>query len=661
MRKVKYLQKVSSLLSSYSVWIAMGIILALWLRIIEFLYMLQYHSLFDGLIKYSILGWMNDLSVLSLLLFVLFPVYGLLSKFTKIINIFFLILFSILTVVHVLLVHYYAYMLSPLSESFWIYFPHELFFTVRSANVNYFVPLIYAILSLLLLFLCYKFFLKISPKKLVIYLLLGISAVFLFSNIYTYLYFAKVDESQRPYSILKNKSQYFYKKSAKYFLAGNSKDTLINYEERGKLFPHKIFINKDYPLLSLTNYEDVLSSCFYPTDQYPNIVILIVEGLGERFMGKYKGIELMPFLSGLAEKSLYWKNCVSSTDRSFGAPSAILASAPYGERGGVFAFTTSLSIINLLSPYGYYSTFFYGQPDWFDDVGPYLRRNKINRIEHAYTFPEKYPKIMVDDYFWGYNDKDLVNYTLEILDSLPHSPRIDIINTGSMHPPFIIRQPEIYADRLKQLTEENVSDPKDRAFIHQYRTYFESVLFTDDALQTLFEGYQQRPNYENTLFIITGDHNMSNIPIENVFDQYHVPLMIFSPRLKKSEIFFSVNSHLDIVPSLLAFLQTHHRIAMPKTSAFIGKSLDTCRHFRCIQPIPLMDGDRKNHIIYDQYLIHNDQFYQLDENLTPYPLTNDSLKKHIQSLSKNFVALNNYIYLNNRLIPLDVYQQNVFK
>jgi len=652
-----------NLLSSFSIWIVTGIVLTLCLRIIEFISILKYHSFFDELIKHSVLGWLNDLSVLSLLLFLLFPVYWFLFKFTKIANLFFCILFSIFTIAHVLVLQYYAYMFSPLSEFFWIYFPRELFFTIRSANISYLFPFICCISAILVLFLSYKFLSKVQFKKPVVAcFLLGMYSIFFLSNIYTYIYFAKVDENQRPYSIIKNKSQIFYKRSVKYFLARNKKDTLINYEERTKLFPHKIFIHNNYPLLSITNYEDVLSPYFNQTDQYPNIVILIVEGLGERFMGEYKGIELMPFLNSLAEKSLYWKNCLSTSERSYSALSSILASAPYGEKGFVFfnEDTTSLSIINLLSRHGYYSSFFYGQPDWFDNAGPYLRRNSINRIEHAYTYPEKYPKIMVDDYFWGYNDKDLVDYTLEVLDSLPHNPRIDIIYTGSMHSPFIISQPEIYTRRLQQLIAKNMSDKKDIAFINQYQNYFETILFTDDALQILFEGYKQRLNYENTLFIITGDHNMSNIPIENVFDQYHVPLIIFSPRLKKAETFLSINSHLDIVPSLLAFLQTLHDIPMPKVNAFIGKSLDTCQYFRCTQPIPLMHVNRDiENMVYGNYLILNKQLYQLDENLTPHPIKNDSLKKHIQTLSKNFIALNNYTYLNNRLVPLEIYKENV--
>jgi len=650
-----------NLYQSFSIWIVIAIVLPFFLRVIELLSILQQHLFFSQLIKYMVLGWGNDIITLSLFLLILFPFYWLLQRFTKMANALFLALFSLLTLIHILLVQYYAYMLIPLNEFFWVYFPSEMWFTVRSANVNYFFPVIYCIFGLATLWLCYFLLRKTKPKKQFLYIIYALFLCFILSYIYPYHFFSKTDEKQIPYSILKNKSHYFYKKTFKYFL-GNKIDTEIDHETRAILFPQKIFFDNEYPLLSITNYEDVLSSYFHPADDNPNIVIIIVEGLGEHFMGKYKGIELMPFLNSLANKSLYWKNFVSPSERSFGALPSVLASTPYGEKGFVFLNqdTTSLSLMNLLSSHGYYSTFFYGQPDWFHNAGAYLRKNNTNRVEHAYTYPDKYKKIMVGDYFWGYNDQDLVSYALEVIESLPQTSRLDIIYTGSMHSPFIISEPEIYAKKFQNLITANVSDANDIAFFNQYEKYFITTLFADDALKNLFSGYEKSQNYKNTIFIITGDHGMSEIPQEHIFTQYHVPLLIYSPRLKSAETFLSVNSQLDIVPSILAFLQTQHKIPMPKTNAFIGKSLDTCKSFRSLQPIIMMNGERQiEPILYDRYLIINNKLYELDENLSPLSITNENLKNYILSLRQNFNALNNYTYLNNRLVPAEVYYQAV--
>jgi lipoteichoic acid synthase len=75
----------------------------------------------------------------------------------------------------------------------------------------------------------------------------------------------------------------------------------------------------DYPLLKpFQDLKDVLSPFFNIQAEKPNIVIIIVEGLGGEFVGKntYRGFT--PFLDSLITKSLYWENFVSNAGRTFG-------------------------------------------------------------------------------------------------------------------------------------------------------------------------------------------------------------------------------------------------------------------------------------------------------------------------------------------------------
>ena len=99
---------------------------------------------------------------------------------------------------------------------------------------------------------------------------------------------------------------------------------------------------------------------------------------------------------------------------------------------------------------------------------------------------------------------------------------------------------------------------------------------------------------------------------------------------------------------------------MPKTNAFIGKSLDTCSRFRCLQPIPMIDDDRRiEPFLYDKYLIINNHLYELDEQLVPVSISNDELKNNMHRLLQSFIALNNFTWMNNRLVPLKVFRQEV--
>src|SRR5215472_8426851 len=96
-----------------------------------------------------------------------------------------------------------------------------------------------------------------------------------------------------------------------------------------------------------------------------------------------------------------------------------------------------------------------------------------------------------------------------------------------------------------------------------YREIYSSILYTDAALRTYFAEQAKLPGYRNTIFLITGDHRLAEIPPSTRIDRYHVPLIIFSPSLKRPARIRSVSSQLDIAPTLLAFLRHHYRIRTP--------------------------------------------------------------------------------------------------
>ena len=61
------------------------------------------------------------------------------------------------------------------------------------------------------------------------------------------------------------------------------------------------------------------------------------------------------------------------------------------------------------------------------------------------------------------------------------------------------------------------------------------MLYADASLKRLFERYRKRTDYDNTIFVITGDHRIPEIPLSTKIDRYHVPLIIYSPLLQKTK------------------------------------------------------------------------------------------------------------------------------
>ena len=104
-----------------------------------------------------------------------------------------------------------------------------------------------------------------------------------------------------------------------------------------------------YPLIKPFKQEKGLENYFDLQEEKPNIVIVVVEGLGADFVGKdakYKGFT--PFIDSLSTVSLSWKNYVSNAGETHVALSSILGSLPFGSHG----FTNVTASLNRQTLYG---------------------------------------------------------------------------------------------------------------------------------------------------------------------------------------------------------------------------------------------------------------------------------------------------------------------
>jgi uncharacterized sulfatase len=355
-----------------------------------------------------------------------------------------------------------------------------------------------------------------------------------------------------------------------------------------------------FPFLHKDETTDVLSPFFNSKEKLPNIVIILVEGLGRAFTndGAVLG-NFTPFLDSLSKESLYWKNFLSSGGRSFAVLPSVLGSLPFGKNGFNELgkkMPDHLSLINIADHNGYQSAFFYGGDSRFDNMDLFMKKNNINHIYDEKTFPSNYKKLPSENGFtWGYDDHELFRRYLELLPQDEHKPEINVLFTVAMHSPFLLNNQEKY-DQLFEERMKELQFPSDKKEIHrQYKHQYASILFFDQALKSFIENYKQRSDFNNTIFIITGDHRMPEIPMISKIDRYHVPLIIYSPLLKRTATFSSISSHFDITPSLLAFLNHSYSFEKPDVVTWMGSGLDTTRAFSNNHQYPLMQT--KNEVI----------------------------------------------------------------
>lgn len=408
---------------------------------------------------------------------------------------------------------------------------------------------------------------------------------------------------------------------------------------------------KEYPLEKpAEDTKDVLSPFFTIHPEKPNIVFIIIEGMGRDFTddGAYRGFT--PYLDSLTSKSLYWKNFVSNSGRTFGALPALMGSLPFGENGfmEVNPMPNHNSLISILKSNGYSTSYFCGDDINFDNKSSFLEYNGIDNIIDVEKFGPGYVSTQKNSagFSWGYPDTEIYRKALTEINN-KNQPRLDIIMTLTNHEPFEIPSKNSYLKKVKTIL--NSKSFFEREKFEDYEDILASLLYTDNSLQKFMEDYSKRPDFTNTIFIITGDHRLIPIPQKDNLSRFHVPFYIYSPMLKKTAKFKSVSSHNDVTPSLVSFLTHNYKIKKLQKTYWMGQGIDTARAFRNIHSIPFMryKGSIIDYI-YKDYFYTDGNLYKIDSdfNITE---SNDNILEKVTSSFLEFKKLNTYLTSKNKI------------
>ena len=427
-------------------------------------------------------------------------------------------------------------------------------------------------------------------------------------------------------------------------------------------FPERQIEDVAYPLeRKPVEAENTLSSFFPVSNVTPNVVFIVVESLGREWSGPNDmGISYTPFLDSLAGHSLYWRNCLATTKRSFGVVPALTGSVPHGPRGFQFGnMPNHNSIISILKTAGYQTNSFYASDFTFDCVMEYLL------AQHTDYMSTELRQECFDrsgkqwGTYWGYHDEYLFSRSMEIIEKQPLGPKFNLYVTISAHDDLNDSNPHF--DSLMYVTERIIDlMPKEKqASQRNCKARIASIVYSDFALSKLFEMYKQRSDYQNTIFVITGDHS-AEIDSKNRLGFYHVPLIIYSPMLKRTADFPAVVSHLDVAPSMLALLHNNFGVPVPETESWVGCGLDTCHQFRSNSRFLMMDYSHDiGEILYGKYFYfkEKDAVYEIDSVLNFTLRDEEPLRSEIIAKLDDFKAINNYVYLNDKLLRRPIYDR----
>lgn len=415
---------------------------------------------------------------------------------------------------------------------------------------------------------------------------------------------------------------------------------------------------RGYPLMHRVTYDDVLGPRLALGPQPPNIVIVIVEGLGRDFTGpgaEYGGFT--PFLDSLADHGLSWDNFLSTSGRTFGILPSLLGSLPFGETGFMelgSRMPAHASLVTLLKGFGYTTSYFTGTNGQFDRIDAFMERQGVDRFVDASGFGAGYVRQPAGQggVTWGFPDDALFRRSLELIGDGDQAPRLDVYLTITTHEPFIPPDSAAWAARFAQrLAALPVSDAT-RAAYRENAGVFATLLYTDDALRRFFASYAGRSDYARTIFLVTGDHRLIPVPQSTRIARYHVPFILASPMLRAPHHIRAVSSHLDVMPSLLALLRRGYGLAAPDSAPWLGTGLDTTTRFRHAHALALMRT--KNEL--DEYLdgtrfLSGAQFYRLDSTFALTTEGDGTARGAALAQLDRFRAVNMYVTSRDRLEP----------
>ena len=465
--------------------------------------------------------------------------------------------------------------------------------------------------------------------------------------------------------VINNKLIAFIGVSENHFFGENELDrvsTSVFKQLDDSFFPDPSVRDKEYSLIHELKPQSELGRYLNKSPKGPpNIVIIIVESLSTFLIGNNENnpCHFMPFLDSLSKKSLYFPNFMSTCERTHNVLPAALASAPNPPEKEFMQkeeYPRHWSLISLLD--AYYSRFYCGVDLGFANMNEFMEYNQADYQVHSWG-PQFSTKTNGTANFWGYSDNQL--FEKSFVDDRKHQqkqPKLDIFLTISTHEPFCYPNKKQYMEQVIKKLKQSNSTLKQKEEITRLSEIYGSYLFTDEALKNYFRKAVRKPDYNNTIFFIFGDHGNPLFP-RNEIQKYQTPLLIYSPLLKKPGRFNSISSHIDLAPTILNYLRINYpELELPKQVPFFGKEISFEKRFVCKRTLPLITLDcETKHLIYGNHYQYQGQLYRIRKGMNLTSVNNPSLNDKLTKQLFAFRKLAQYYHENDKILPREQFQR----
>ncbi len=274
-----------------------------------------------------------------------------------------------------------------------------------------------------------------------------------------------------------------------------------------------------------------------------NVVLILEESFGsvyfedvfqEKQRDYYRTVS--PNWHRLAQDGLIFTNIYATGDRTVRALEAVFTSfAPIpgistARRAGS---EYMHSLPALLKSQGYRTQFLYGGPTSFDNMGHFWESIGFDSVLGQNDIKDRSFKTI-----WGVADEYLFKEGLDRIDAMAAQPGPFLFSmlTVTNHRPFL------YPDgRIAQKPSPNERD--------------NSAAYADWALGQFIDAARNKPWFDDTLFVMIGDHGpkvwgAAQIPVQ----AFRVPLLFLAPKHLAAARNPVLGSSLDVTPTIMGIL-----------------------------------------------------------------------------------------------------------
>jgi phosphoglycerol transferase MdoB-like AlkP superfamily enzyme len=267
----------------------------------------------------------------------------------------------------------------------------------------------------------------------------------------------------------------------------------------------------------------------------PNLVFMVLESFGSaQLRDTVNGIPLTPFLDSLLfmNSATVYADGLSNGKTSIECLPSIFAGIP-----------SLLEVPYILSNYstnelfafpkiarskGYSTLFFHGAGEGSMRFGAIA----MNLGFEKHFFKSNINGKTSEMGSWGYHDGAVFQTMLKAFKAM-NGPFLGTVFTLSSHEPYDL--PSFHVAKYPKLPKEASA----------YR-------YTDDCLKSFFNEAKKEPWFDNTVFIITGDHTPVHLDNSSysIEDYYRVPIAVVNSRFQK----IAPKEHLNVAPWLIESL-----------------------------------------------------------------------------------------------------------